>query len=77
MSICEGELYPDTENDSIYCVGGNENEKNIPAQEAPEKARARLYEENGYKERKKGSRTPPRKGQKKTFSLIDDGTEKI
>ena len=26
------------------------NEKNISAQEAPQKKRARLYEENGYKE---------------------------
>ena len=77
MSVCGGKLCPDTEKDSIYCVGGNKDEKNIPAQEAPEKARARLYEENGDEELQKGPRTPPRKGQKKTFSLINDGTEKV
>ena len=77
MSICTDKLCSDAENNGIYCVGGNKDEKNIPAQEAPEKARARLYEENGNQKRKKGSCKTPRKGQKKTFSLIDDGAEKV
>jgi len=50
-------LYPDAEK---IIEEEMKDEKNLPAQEAPEKARARLYEENGYQERQKGSRTPPR-----------------
>ena len=55
---------------TMFNKGGSINEKNLPAQEASEKARARLYEENGNQERQKSARTPPRKGQKKIDLLI-------
>ena len=46
------------------------NEKNLSAQEASQKKRARLYEKNGYKKRPQGSRKKKSQGQSKTYSLI-------
>ena len=45
------------------CVkGGYFNEKNLSAQEASEKERTRLYEENVYKKRTQGACTQESKG---------------
>lgn len=48
----------------------NRNEKNLSAEEAAQKEGARLHEENGYEERKKGFSSQKSQGQSKINSLI-------
>ena len=50
--------------------GGQNNEKNLPTQKAPQKDGTRFPQENGYKERPQGSRSQTCKGQKAAHILI-------
>ena len=67
-------LYPFTPVDSVK--EEIRNEKNISAQEDPQKKRTRLYEENGYKKRPQGSCEKKSQGQKAPYLLIYFGSEK-
>lgn len=53
------------------------NEKNLSAQEASQKKRARLYEKNGYQKRPQGSCEKKSQGQSKTYSLIRSEQNKM
>ena len=53
------------------------NEENIPAEEDPQKEGARLHEENVRQKRQKGSGSSESKGQKETFPLTAQTTNRV